>query len=483
MAIKNIERVWANSGTKTEPSTAKQDLGWVNNEQVPYEYLNWLQDKIEAKINEVIQERLNSFYDGATDYQSMISTGLWDDSWGNGADTSINRIDPSGGDIRDLAVFFNSDNEARLLVVETSTLTITVWDPRSLSLEDTSGALSDDLPTGSSQTWEPYSMCTDGTHVYVTFVDTNASPNTYQIQSWLISDWSVNTGWAATGTALPGTGSAPTVGGLTKAGKVIVASAAKLATSNNWNIISAATSDAVSIIDITNGSIDDSAAGDAPTGVSAQSFNGLSSDGTNVFFLVSDGSDTYVCSATIANPQVGCGGSNYPLTVSSALPGGMVSCGSNMIVTGYFFTSSTETDGVLRTHNATDADLDVIVKGQSSAGTPVVGEWLVRRIYDMVFDGLNVWLLASSRTTSGYDTGVVLKIDVDKLTLTDVTTSRQLGDIASPGYNLIQDSFLNLTTDDYFAITFDGRDIWGTFDTGGSGAGYVYRLPLALLRS
>ena len=103
--------------------------------------------------------------DGATDPNKMISTLLWDESWGLTGDDA-NVID--GGPTKqyhDLCVVFDNNNNPQLLALDRTFNKIEVYNPRSKALLDTSSLLTDDLtPT---PPWLAASMCTDGTYVYV----------------------------------------------------------------------------------------------------------------------------------------------------------------------------------------------------------------------------------------------------------------------------------------------------------------------------
>jgi hypothetical protein len=483
MTIDKIGTVWANGGSTDEPDDVKKNQGFVGGDQPAMERFNWLHNFIQKKFNKVQRERVDSFYTDATDPQLMIATGLWDESWGCGADTA-NII--SGGatkEYRDIKSYINADGDPRILVLDNANTKIESYDPRTKTLASTSGDLSLNLPTGGGQTWEPYSFCTDGTYVYVMFADTNASPDTHQIQSWRISDWAVNAGWAATGTTLPGTGS----GLILRDGSVIMANSTKLATCNGWVTCTASSSTCISIINISDGTISASGAGDCPTADNAEPIPGISSDGTNIFFGSNGATNPYICSATIADPTTGCGGANFPLSTAGGFRPMMCTAGPNLTIAAMYSASfSSETDVILRTLNSTDADLDVIQIGQNSTTTPVRGDqWLIERVlYQPVFDGINFWILGSVDNTAADDQYVLLKIDAARLSLTDTNIVRQLGDCIAGFYYVSPDTVDNSLQNQH-GLTFDGRDIWSIIEATASvtNSGKIFRLPLALLRN
>jgi len=484
MTIEKIDNPWAEDGALDTPTTDKQDLGWVagsNADRPPAEWLNYLQNRVEKLTNTIVEERVNSFYDGASDHQSMISTGLWGDSWAMTTDTANTISGGSAKQYRDLGVFFNSSGESRLLVFDNTNLKIEVWDPRALTLEDTSDALTDDLPSGGGESWEAVSFCNDGTYVYCLFADVTPATDEIRLQSWLISDWSVRSGWAATGTDMGARNAATNF----RHGKVIMASSTKLAVSRPATAISSSASTAISIIDITDGTIDASGAGDAPTGVSAAMREELCSDGTNVFFTAYSSSSNalYVCTATIADPTAGTGGAGYPLDIGDIDDVvTMVQCGPDLIA--HFFTPETalpdETDAIARNHNATYSDMDQLLVGQDNQASPLEGvKTTMRKPFASCFDGKNIWVLNSLYIGEH----VLTRLKASNLIPSSASViDRQICDVAEAHHfsYIANDNSAN----PYKECVFDGRDIWFVAEPGASQtwSGEIHRLPLALFR-
>jgi hypothetical protein len=485
--LEKIANVWAASGTTDEPDAPKKTVGFAGADQPAMERFNWLHNLIQTKVNEIVSERLSGLYEDAAAPTAMLTTKLFDEPWGL-TDDDVNTLSGgSGKSYVDLGVYFDSTaNTPRLLALDRAGNSVDVYDPRALTALDASGDLTSDLPSGSGETWEALSMATDGTYVYITFVDTNSDE--YQVQSWLISDWSVNTGWSATGTALPGSGT-PSLGYVPASIKIV--SATKLAVLNNWITVSAASSTALSIIDSSDGSITASGAGDCPTGDSCETYPGLASDGTNVFFGTRGSTGRYLCSATIANPQVGCGGTGYPLTISTPIagqPNFLSQCGPNLIAAPIsVYSGHAITDAVLHTCNADEADLGEIVRGQNGASSPLpADEWFVQTIYDSRYDGINLWLACNVRDLSGSNSAAVVKIDASKLpNNASSNKTPAVIDIAScfrVGSNVMSgDTALGRL----MSLEFDGRDLWIVKENRPSqtDSGKIFRLPLALLRS
>ena len=424
--------------------------------------------------------------------RQMISTGLWDEGWGVSND-SANVIE--GGSTKaykDMCVVFNAANQPRLLVLDATNTKIEAWDPRTLTLSTdlvTSPDLSANLPSGGTEVWEPYAMCTDGTSVYAMFKDTDSSPNVHRIQAWNIAAWTVKSGWdSVNGTLLPRSGNPPGMS-YTRDGNVIIAiNDSRLATANCW-VSPNTQGELVSIINIANGVIQASGEGDAPAGLFTGSIvdNSICSDGTNVFFTVVDaGSSIQTCSAQIGNPSIGCGGTGYPYS-NPGLPyrACSVSCNSSFMISVFGGRSALEL--AIITHNSGNATLDRIMVGQNSYSTPLPGDkYIMKDPCSASFDGTNLWVLSpvESDSVGVGDVYVLVKIDAARLSASPMDHGRQLDDIVC-GVYLVP----NIT--DYGSGTvgrsckFDGRDMWvlPTPWPSVQNSGKIYRLPLADKRS
>lgn len=475
MTIDKFDYTWAESGSLgTTPTDEKIQEGWVSGERPKHERFNLLQDRVEKKLNKLQREGLDSFYRDATDPQAMITTGLWDDSWALGPDSPNVITGGSSQDYVDFCVYFDVNKNPRLILADNNANKFEVWDPRTLTKLDTSDVWDDDLPNVSTtEVWECQSMCTDGTHIYAAFKDSNASPNTFQIQSWLISSWDPNASWAATGTTLPGTGTPPTG----RACKIILASATKLATANKWITITSSASTAISIITKADGTIDASGAGN-DTGIGGLSLEAqdLASDGTNIFFSGDGSSGGVIATATIANPLVGSGGSNFPVSETQTDPF-LAACGSNMIFATFSNIAATG-DTAFVTVDSSNGDREKILNGQNSYTTPIADDkYLLYQTYATCFDGLNLWVLGYNQH-GGTSQPVLLKIDAARFPQVTTTQRQSLNDIAN-GVFYIHTAAAPTWSDNVQKILFDGRDIWCLLDK----TDKLYRLPLALFRN
>ncbi len=483
--IRKLLNIWANSGTleSPEPDADKIDLGYVGRERPYIDRLNWLVNRAEKKLNDLLIQGVSSAHDEATEaeVQSMIETGLWSDSWGC-TDDDANII--SGGatkQYRDVVTYFNADGDARLLVADTSLMKIEMWDPRAKTLTDTSHDLCDDLPVGVvAATSDFQCLCTDGTWVYAVVKDTVPAPDEYYIQAWKISDWSVNVGWPATGTQLTPTGTG-------KFFKAIIASADRIAVINNATTITAAGDPAIEIIDMDDGVILADGAGDAPIAITALADPVIASDGTNLFFGAYGSTNLlWLCSATIADPTVGCGGTDWGVATNyNAHIGAMVSM-DEKIVSFLNWGAQAYGNQVILTHTADDAIMDIILLGQDAQAGPLTAdEYIYRECTDAVFDGVNIWIFVDIDNLSASISGGFVKIDAAKLSFNIIVDKYRIIDDLEPSLFMVMPKTDLSLGEPQMGLTFDGRDIWGIAQQSASStnSGKIARLPLALIRS
>jgi hypothetical protein len=487
MPIEKVDGVWAETGTREPTLTAaKKTTGFVGGDQPEIERFNELIGRTDDKLDEIIEERVNTHYDGSADHQLAISTGIWPDAWAMGGEAANIISAGATKEIRDLAVFFTSAGYPRLLLLDNANTKIEVWDPRALSNTDTSDALTDDLPSGGGEVWECVSMATDGTSVYCTFKDTNATPDAHRLQAWDISTWNVKTGWAATGTALSGTGNGPLTSDC-RDSKVIIADDDYIAVSCGWISVTAAGDAAIQLFDRSDGSAVRDGAGDANTGGTHQPCEDLVSDGTNIMFVTSTGTGVSLNTATIADLTVGTGGTAYPLSLGGASETHARLC---MISSDTFISiasggTPTASDNAILTHKASDGTMGILVLGQDGQGTPVSGAKILMNTdcYSTCFDGVDFWCFTNPGIKSTQNTALV-KTDAGRLERCDTNFKRQWTDLAKM-YLLANEETSPMYGGNYLKCVFDGRDIWANGDPRASQthSGKVYRIPLAALRS
>jgi len=479
---------WASTGTKdtipTDLTLAKIAQGWVGGEDADrpaIDTFNKLQNRAEEKIDDVIENGPAANYPQLTEaeIQSQLTTGIYDNPWGSTNDT-LNRM-YGGADTKayiDVTVAFTAAGEKRILALDESVNKIDVFDPETLTLVDTSDDLSDDLPSVGTEVWVPVAFCVDATstHVYVLFKNTFPNPDEWQIQSYLISDWSANTGWAATGVASSDTGN-----GL---GDIFIADSTHLCIVQEWVTINAATDDGLALHLLSDGTFVRGGGGDSPGGDPSEAQHACS-DGTNIYFVSEGGGgDSYVCSATIADLEAGLGG-NYPLTVTNSVKGRICNVGG-FIASTHSVSTYAEGDFVFFTHSATDPDLQYFERGASQNG--IDGKYFImKRIQDIIYDGINIWILAKVENGAGAndDQQVLIKVDAAKLSITDTAAGSivAMDDISSV-FVVNAGGSTGVNDDEQIKGTFDGRDVWINIEPRASQtySGYLYRLPLALLR-
>lgn len=491
MSVDKIEGIWCETGTKESTLTAAKKLtGWTRHDQPAIERLNYLQYRADFAINKIVDHLSDPGYED-TDPRKVLSTQLWgvdSTSW-YGMKDAANTI--SGGSAKayvDLNICFDTtvDEGKTPLVMalhrEENANQIDIYNARTLASFGNSGTLAG-LELGGGELWEAHRFCTDGTYVYVTYVDMNASPVVWRLQAYNISDWAVKAGWAATGTALPGNDVS------NDAARVIVASATKLATCNTWIPATAAgTSNCISIIDIDDGTIDASGCGDAATGTYYYPSDGICSDGTNIYYTLKWwGAPTPIgqlASATIADPTAGCGGANWPYTDAVSAGSNCVHIGGGVVVSTWEHGTGARgpTNPVVAVHSATDADLDVLLRGQdvfaNDGDNYIYGDGCSA----MCFDGFNIWMRVHIESGANGQ-NVLLCIDAAQLHQLRPASAvnRSIGDVAKL-FLITPDAELAHTS--YGAIVFDGRDIWTPYRTAPSlsGSGNIHRLPKAVSR-
>jgi hypothetical protein len=250
---------WAKAASPPteDPPQSRKDSGWNGGEQPEAEYWNFLEEEDRDKVNEMIDQ-----VNPNTVYRSDLNASLYVP----GSDASVKGLRPTavggqlyaydndlivtGAQLVDIAYAF-IDDKKKIILLDRITSRIYVVDAETRVIDDNSGTnIAAGLPSGSSENWVLTSFCTDGTYVYVIAYDSNVAPNeTHRVQSYLISDWSVNSAWPSTGTLLTGTGPSTL---LTTDGyeveRVRFVSSTKLAISQSWNSITVNTSPGIAII-------------------------------------------------------------------------------------------------------------------------------------------------------------------------------------------------------------------------------------------
>ena len=480
-------REWANSGTVTDPGDPTIDTGWVQGEQPPEGKFNFTNNRQDVKINEMIGTLPDITYND-TNAQQMLATqlfGVVSGGWGTTAETE-NRLS-AAGTIQDCQAYFI--NGKRYVALLTTANTVEIWDPDTLTKFEDSGNLTtvtNALPTGSGQTWTAQSMCTNGTDFYVTFTDTNASPDDHRIQGYTRGGtWTKASGWPTSGTFL-GQGNA----NLTPDTRVIAASGSQCVTINSFQTITSSASAVLRAINFSNGLITSTGAGDATaTSTTVQSL-AIASDGTNIFFTYDGG----VATATIADLTVGASGVAFPTTdPTNTQTNTLTHVGNGLIVAGLEHTGSPGGGAARAAIQTLDASAsavyDSIQIGSDANG--LSGDYnLWSGVRGACFDGKSLWFyVVPYEMSEGSQQHVSTRVAVDVSQLMQVPvdtttgTERLLAQVVTRQVIVKQDSAFTAaqwaSSYDYFPICFDGRDIWGPVQNFQSSA---YRIPFATLR-
>ncbi|MCP4554146.1 MAG: hypothetical protein GY836_01905, partial [Herbaspirillum sp.] len=287
-----IDHPWAGDGgdVTPAPSDDKRDVGFVNGDRPYKQYFNRIMLECQEGLNNVITEGPGSWYPDASNINTMLMTGQWDEAWGQ-IGGAVNTIEGGTHEWTDTCLYFDSDNVAYILVSDIYSVgegSIKAYNTRTGALTATSNLLADDLPSGGTEKWEAQSMCCDGVNVYVVLTDTDATPDEHIIQAWTVdlesSNWA--TPWGGTGTSLSGTGNGLDAG--SRDAQVIIADDDHIAVSCGWIDITAAGDAAIQLFLRSDGSAVRDGSGDCTTGASYQPIEGICSDGTNIFFVAYD---------------------------------------------------------------------------------------------------------------------------------------------------------------------------------------------------
>jgi len=369
--------------------------------------------------------------------------------------------------------FARISGEKKLLACNYTTgCEVDVLDLATLSLESEND-LSSGLDTTGTQDWFPLDVCNDGTYCYVLFQDTDASPETWCVQSYKLADFTVNTSWPATGLDLTGTGTFTLSDGQPK---IIYAATDKLAVLQSWNTISSGTSAAVGIIDATDGTLDGEGAGGV-TLTSTTDARGLCSNGTHVFFGVRDtsGNNVQIVSMPIASP----GGSGMYSTLTgtddiddgSVYLGGLCCAGNTIVMTFKDDTSNVRAVSFVTNGTSIYINTSLITTGSTD----------VDNLWNVVFDGMDFWAHGEEDIATG-ETARMVRLDFVNQGSCDGADNAPY----RPADSTLGTSFFSMSPDPItggapvgisYPMVHDGRDIWL-----GHTAGVVIRFSKTMLR-
>ena len=240
-------------------------------------------------------------------------------------DTSENTVDTAKGTVAfwtfDIATI---DGEKKLICGDAQDeLVLDIIDIATMTYEGTQAISSASLPV-TGNVWAPVAIHCDADTCYVVWRDMTAQNN--RLQAYNLSDWVVKTGWPATGLALwNDSGTLHNI-------SLISANDTLLAVPNPTQAVSASSDPAVDFVSKAAGTVSASGAGDQTSGTGPLR---ICSNGTYVFTAGGYSID-------ISSPTSGCGGTNWPRTVTGSVDvaclGGLVvwtANGSNIAYVGH----------------------------------------------------------------------------------------------------------------------------------------------------
>lgn len=175
---------FAESGTIESPISTKIALGWVNNEQPPHEYENFLQNRQDSKINEIIENRnrnaLEQYYD---DIEERVSGYSF---------TNDNIHQTSSDNISDVGIDNSATCKGYNYTLETDTFLVVDKDNGAILEfynDDDFGIDYNTLSPTIGASEEILSICSDGLYIYIA-TELSGTPDKYRIYKYSNSPWS-----------------------------------------------------------------------------------------------------------------------------------------------------------------------------------------------------------------------------------------------------------------------------------------------------
>jgi hypothetical protein len=458
--IDKVDR-WATlaSPSPVDPPTAQKESGWVGGEQPEAEYENFLVQEIRDKTNEII-DQTNSNTLNRLDDTPLTEDPTSVNFFKGLRDSTETDFDvPNGGDnVVDTVVYIDS-NDVKKIITMSYLGELEQIDTRTLVRDWNQTINMVGLPTGTGENWNATSMCTDGTYLYVLWYDTNPVGKSHRVQSYLISDRSVNTSWPGTGLLLTGTGQSVLQIAGWNTERIKWAASTTLAVAQSWNDVTSAISPGLALVNSTNGTlISEGAGGCTPAGNRIQLTGGITADTGNskVFFSYRD----------FNNPDTGlsAGISGVSITDATAPVSGFPQAvgGDNvsldiMYRSGLIWTAIQPYATTYPTNNS------YFRAWISNSGAPVVtyvSPVDSNRPFDFsyfAFDGTDFWILGHTNTGSIGNHVYLYKTNtLHSRHVAGSTPTIPWIDISPVGHYVIDAK----TKKDIGRIIFDGKDLW-----------------------
>jgi hypothetical protein len=503
---------WAVTGTKTTPSAARQQSGWVAGEQPTVGDENWIQGGQDIALRELQTGDNPETTSEAVDQDEFAkhvynndTTAATESGWAYPWSAKNIYTAPTASDtLVDMCVSYPTGVK-RLFALETNTGEVQVIDPVEGSLNYTisNATLVAGLPaTGGA--WLPLSMCSDESYLYILFEETGVGVGTerHYVQSYDNGGLGVHPSWPASGTQITsGVLAATSWTAITnRTSKIIFARPGVLQTLNGWvGAVYAAGYSAstpfTSSLGSATGGLGVEGGGDVssvanygtlyPTGAIASDGNSTTFSG--IYFAVADQTNFrgIMCSAQSGNEPSGTGYTVFPIDFGSTnrLCQSATYDGEQLIapvrvlnaVTGGWFYHFDPVTATTADSLTTDPDYP----------SP----------REVAVDGLNMYLSSrvgdnpgGAHTNTLHNT--VLKADLSGLFPSAVYTT--ITSAVNNRFNMEKVSRNNTGTRDanvdYFGpMLFDGRDLWVIQDirsstTSTTFGGRIFRIPRVAVR-
>jgi len=413
-------------------------------ERLPYPTFNRILNDIHAKTNESLSKGPKGANPDAT-MESVIKGVRSSSEFGTFGYDSHNELD--SGDASDefiyLAVALIDGSRKLICLDQTTALNVEIFDIETMSYDGAQTIPSSSLPSDGNENWIPRAIVCDLDYAYIVF-GSNSSGSTYDndhyLQSYRLSDWTVNSGWPSTGLFLFDNGDLQQM-------DLLFANDDLLAVTDTETTITGGTSRAVILIDAATGTEDSYGAGD----LSSDNVYGICSNGQYIFIATS----SYIGSMSIAAPSSGCGGNGWPRNVGSF----SISCLGDVVVS---------TDGSsVYVLNTSMADIATI--------TPVTD--LIIHVGEIKTDGLNFWCRGAKYINgSNQKDGFIYKMKIHGL------MGQGSGGTPETAADEIFEPYALSRGDSKWQsrMVYDGDGIIVVYDSAGSGK--LHKLPKTALR-
>jgi hypothetical protein len=460
-----------------DPPQARKDSGWNGGEQPEAEYWNFLEEEDRDKLNEMIDDvnpntlfRPDLLPSGVDPTSTDFIRGLWPTGesgviYGNDTTLTVDAI----SELSDIAYTVESGLK-KIIALDRATNRIYIVDVDTMTVDRNSGTnLVAGLPSPTIGSWETNRLCTDGTHAYVTFRDFNfgtPSSTVYRLQAYSLSDWSVKSGWPSTGRALTGSGINDSFGGHGFDNNVIFATSTKLAVVQSWNSIASNLTEAVAIIDASDGSVLTEGAGNLPVGSLSFSMGGIVSDGTHVYYSFRELSPhrAGVAKALITDLTVG-GTGSWPSVEDGPYAVTDVVYDGRSVTAAFADDADTYPSGavsIVRTIQISNGVALCTVETPNDLPGGSDPNQLPLDAVRVVYDGTNLWV-HGLQTWPGTIQGSDERNYIWKTNTINIVADFDIATVVEPWSQTSPKKFWNGRQTTRFLLgpmIFDGRDIW-----------------------